>query len=258
MVGILTSKDLMRRVVALDLDPTLCEVKSIMTANPYYATLDTTILETLHTMHNGKFLHVPVFNKEHKLVGLADVLQVTCGVVQQMGSFQRVRNDSVESLWTQFRNTMLHSDESGEGGDIEDCGEDDDEEEETKNSSVMIENQNASFSTNFTILSQTNETNNRHQKTPESDNQEKKTQDVFVYKLADCYGNNHRFTSSAESVSDLLRDVQKRLGDHTIQQIHYVDDEWEHVSLYDISFFVYSMKLFFFFLSIVLGIVIYG
>ncbi|GAB9475020.1 Myosin-like protein [Globisporangium polare] len=58
------------------------------------------------------------------------------------------------------------------------------------------------------------------------------TPNVFVYKLADCYGTNHRFTSSAESLKDLLRDVQNRLGDHTIRKVHYVDDEGDHVLLF--------------------------
>ncbi|RLN06739.1 hypothetical protein BBO99_00001067 [Phytophthora kernoviae] len=49
--------------------------------------------------------------------------------------------------------------------------------------------------------------------------------------LADCYGNNHRFTSSAESVKQLLLDVQSRLGDNSIRRILYVDDEGDHVML---------------------------
>ena len=34
-----------------------------MTPNPEYATVDTTILEALHIMHDGKFLHLPVVDK---------------------------------------------------------------------------------------------------------------------------------------------------------------------------------------------------
>jgi CBS domain-containing protein len=33
-----------------------------MTANPDCATLDTTILDALHIMHDGKFLHIPVID----------------------------------------------------------------------------------------------------------------------------------------------------------------------------------------------------
>lgn len=35
----------------------------VMTPNPECATLDTTILEALHIMHDGKFLHLPVVDR---------------------------------------------------------------------------------------------------------------------------------------------------------------------------------------------------
>lgn len=35
----------------------------VMTQNPEFATLETTILEALHIMHDGKFLHLPVVDK---------------------------------------------------------------------------------------------------------------------------------------------------------------------------------------------------
>lgn len=34
-----------------------------MTSNPECATLETTILDALHIMHDGKFLHLPVLDK---------------------------------------------------------------------------------------------------------------------------------------------------------------------------------------------------
>lgn len=38
-------------------------ILKVMTVNPECATLETTILEALHTMHDGKFLHLPVLDK---------------------------------------------------------------------------------------------------------------------------------------------------------------------------------------------------
>lgn len=41
----------------------------VMTSNPECATLETTILDALHIMHDGKFLHLPVLDKgEHWLL----------------------------------------------------------------------------------------------------------------------------------------------------------------------------------------------
>ena len=35
----------------------------IMTPNPECATVDTPIVDALHTMHDGKFLHLPVVDR---------------------------------------------------------------------------------------------------------------------------------------------------------------------------------------------------
>lgn len=35
----------------------------VMTSNPECATMETTILDALHIMHDGKFLHLPVIDK---------------------------------------------------------------------------------------------------------------------------------------------------------------------------------------------------
>jgi CBS domain-containing protein len=35
----------------------------VMTLNPECVTLETTILDALHVMHDGKFLHLPVVDK---------------------------------------------------------------------------------------------------------------------------------------------------------------------------------------------------
>jgi hypothetical protein len=243
MVGIFTTKDLMRRVVAMDLDPSTCLLSRVMTQNPHSATLGTTILETLHSMHNGRFLHVPVFDEDGKLVGLVDVLQVTCGVVQQMGSFQGVKNDSVQPLWDEFRSSLVHTEESADADDVDDTQSDADS---THRDSERIQSGNLSRTVESALESRTwgdfQEAQQRvdggadvtsdadpvHGDSPVMDDP---VPDVFVYKLADCYGNNHRFTSSAESLKELLQDVQTRLGDHTIRRVHYVDDEGDHVRL---------------------------
>ena len=35
----------------------------VMTPNPECATIDTPIVDALHTMHDGKFLHLPVLDR---------------------------------------------------------------------------------------------------------------------------------------------------------------------------------------------------
>ncbi|XP_071689825.1 CBS domain-containing protein CBSCBSPB3-like [Rutidosis leptorrhynchoides] len=61
--GILTSKDILMRVIAQDLCPELILVEKVRTLNPECATLDTPIVNALHNMHDGKFLHLPLVDR---------------------------------------------------------------------------------------------------------------------------------------------------------------------------------------------------
>ncbi|KAG6520045.1 CBS domain-containing protein CBSCBSPB3-like isoform X1 [Zingiber officinale] len=82
--GILTSKDVLMRVVAQNLSPELTPVEKVMTLNPECATLDTTILDALHIMHDGKFLHVPVLDSDGHIVACLDVLQLTHAAISMV------------------------------------------------------------------------------------------------------------------------------------------------------------------------------
>ena len=44
-----------------------------MTPNPECATVDTPIVDALHTMHDGKFLHIPVLDR-----GKIQIVRVMC------------------------------------------------------------------------------------------------------------------------------------------------------------------------------------
>ncbi|CAK9250457.1 unnamed protein product [Sphagnum jensenii] len=85
-VGILTSKDVLMRVVAQGLSPATTNVDKVMTPNPECVGLDTTLVDALHTMHDGKFLHLPVVDQDGCIVACVDVLQLTHGAVATVGS----------------------------------------------------------------------------------------------------------------------------------------------------------------------------
>lgn len=232
MIGIMTSKDLMRRVVALDIDSSTCHVSSVMTLEPYAATKHTTILETLHSMHDGKFLHVPVMDStKKKLVGLLDVLQVTRGVVKQLGSFQRVNKGDLKTLWDHYRAEFMQAKEivshehhlSAERSLV-------DPDRNISNYQVKSGKKELGGLKGTTTSIETRLPNMHY--LPESFDEcpvSESTPDTFVYKIVDRNGVTHRFTSSAEDISELLQDVQHRIGDHTIRQLQYVDDDGDHV-----------------------------
>jgi len=74
--GILTSKDVLTRVIGHNRPPELTQVEKVMTLHPNCATLDATILDALRLMDSGKFLHVPVLDGDGMLITCLDVLQL--------------------------------------------------------------------------------------------------------------------------------------------------------------------------------------
>ena len=76
LVGILSERDIMNRVVAVGRTPGTTAVSEVMTANPRAVPADETIEECLFIMREFGFRHLPIVDgKELKgLVSLRDVL----------------------------------------------------------------------------------------------------------------------------------------------------------------------------------------
>ncbi|KAH8046635.1 hypothetical protein JL722_13528 [Aureococcus anophagefferens] len=75
LAGILTPKDVLNRVVAKRLDPAATPLAAVMTPNPDTISLDATLLDALHMMHDNKYLHLPVVDGD-AVVGVVDVMEV--------------------------------------------------------------------------------------------------------------------------------------------------------------------------------------
>lgn len=199
-VGIFTSKDLLRRTLATGRDPSNCLVSDAMTPNPDYASMDTTIVDALHLMHDGKFLHLPILGKDNRVVGLTDVLQVTYGVVNQMGSLSQAADENPNPVWKNFWNSMFDYDDTSTTGS-------------TVASTISTTMEGSPVETSSGSLSR------------------EVYRDEFVYKIIDSSGLTHRFTSSADSVLNLMTDVKTRLKHESIVSLNYFDDEGDQVVL---------------------------
>ncbi|XP_050379586.1 CBS domain-containing protein CBSCBSPB3 isoform X3 [Argentina anserina] len=106
--GILTSKDILMRVVAQNLSPELTLVEKVMTPNPECATLDTTILDALHIMHEGKFLHLPVLDRaDESVAACVDVLQITHAAISMVESSSGTVNDMANTMMQKFWDSAL-------------------------------------------------------------------------------------------------------------------------------------------------------
>ncbi|RZC59756.1 hypothetical protein C5167_007056 [Papaver somniferum] len=100
--GILTSKDILMRVIAPNLSPDTTLVEKVMTPNPECATVDTPIVDALHTMHDGKFLHLPVVDRDGKIVSVIDVIHITHAAVATVGSSgagNEVASNMMQKFW---------------------------------------------------------------------------------------------------------------------------------------------------------------
>ncbi|KAK3016603.1 hypothetical protein RJ639_006526 [Escallonia herrerae] len=106
--GILTSKDILMRVVAQNLSPELTLVEKVMTPNPECATVETSILEALHIMHDGKFLHLPVLDKDGSVAACVDVLQITHAAISMVESSSGAVSDVANTVMQKFWDSALN------------------------------------------------------------------------------------------------------------------------------------------------------
>ncbi|CAL0319754.1 unnamed protein product [Lupinus luteus] len=102
ILGIITSKDILMRVVAQNLSPVLTLVEKVMTPNPECASLETTILDALHMMHDGKFLHLPVLDKDGYIAACVDVLQITHAAISLVEGSSGANNGMANTIMQQF------------------------------------------------------------------------------------------------------------------------------------------------------------
>jgi CBS domain-containing protein len=73
LVGLLSFKDIVSRVLAKELPLHMTRVVDVMTPNPESVLPDSTIIDALQTMHDHNFLTLPVCEANGRVVGLVDV-----------------------------------------------------------------------------------------------------------------------------------------------------------------------------------------
>ncbi|KAG5180370.1 myosin 29 [Tribonema minus] len=86
LVGILTPKDLLNRVLAKDRSPDDTLVSDVMTPNPDSVPADMPVLDALHQMHEQRYLHLPVVDANGRVMGLVDVMEIINATIGKEGS----------------------------------------------------------------------------------------------------------------------------------------------------------------------------
>ena len=80
LIGIFTSKDIVRRVISCKLDPLRTSLTRVMTPNPEVIAMDSSLLLALEKMYAGRYLHLPVI-KEDGSSCLIDILDICVHVI---------------------------------------------------------------------------------------------------------------------------------------------------------------------------------
>lgn len=100
ITGIVTSKDIVLRVIAAGFNPKICSLVRVMTPQPDFAPLTMTIQNALRQMYQGNYLNLPVMSKTGEIVGIVDVLTLTYATLEQINSIST--SDSEGPAWQKF------------------------------------------------------------------------------------------------------------------------------------------------------------
>ncbi|XP_004503747.1 CBS domain-containing protein CBSCBSPB1 isoform X2 [Cicer arietinum] len=205
--GILTSKDILMRVIALNFPPSSTIVEKVMTANPECAVIDTPIVDALHIMHNGNFLHLPVVDRDGIVVATVDVIHITHAAVvtaSQVGNTVNLNNEAANTMMQKFWDSAMALTANDEEEDLQ-------------------------SETSLKMISEGGDTGRSIPYNPSS------MQTAFSFKLQDKKGRLHRFTCDTRSLTEVITSIVQRAGDDidpkNLPQILYEDEEHDQVVL---------------------------
>ena len=98
LLGILTERDLMTRVLAKALDPAKTPVSAVMTPHPRCIPPDTKVADAVLIMIEHGFRHLPVIGEGNHLLGVfsvRDALPREVGTALSLAEFNEQVNDSL-------------------------------------------------------------------------------------------------------------------------------------------------------------------
>lgn len=86
LVGIFTERDVMTRIVAMDVNPNTAIISDYMTPNPECIEVEDPVAYALNLMAVGNFRHVPVVDEDYKLVGIFSIRDLQSEII---GHFEK-------------------------------------------------------------------------------------------------------------------------------------------------------------------------
>ncbi|KAG6746181.1 hypothetical protein POTOM_050696 [Populus tomentosa] len=202
--GIFTSKDILMRVITQNLSPNSTLVEKVMTPNPECATIDTPIVDALHTMHDGKFLHLPVLDRDGNIVAVIDVIHITHAAVATVGSAAAANNETANTMMQKFWDSAMA------------LSPNDDNEETRSEGSLKLASEGTEAGRSLLYPSSV-------------------YPNAVSFKIEDKRGRMHRFTCETRNLTDIITSILQRLGDdincNNLPQILYEDEDHDKVVL---------------------------
>lgn len=98
LLGIVTERDLMTRLVAKQLDPAVTTVADIMTRSPFCVTPETKVADAVLIMIERGFRHLPIVTDANKILGVfsvRDALPREVQTAQNLAEFHEQVNDAL-------------------------------------------------------------------------------------------------------------------------------------------------------------------
>ncbi|WVZ20516.1 hypothetical protein V8G54_007838 [Vigna mungo] len=227
--GIFTSKDILLRVIAQNLSPESTPIEKVMTPNPECVVIDTPIVDALHTMHDGKFLHLPVIDRDGSVVAVVDVIHVTHAAVATVSqvyylswSLELTTILLLESNYTIFLHKQVGNNEAATTlmqrfwDSAMALTPNDDDDDTRSDSSLKLASDGGETGRSIPYLSSS-------------------MANTFSFKIQDKKGRMHRFTCDTRSMKEVITSIIQRLGDdidpNNVPQILYEDEDHDKVVL---------------------------
>ncbi|KAM3257463.1 hypothetical protein ACQJBY_049645 [Aegilops geniculata] len=188
--GILTSRDILMRMIARNLPADSTPVEKVMTLDPECATVDTPILDALRTMQERKFLHLPVMDRDGSIVCIVDVIDIThaaISIVESSGTGDEATISMIQRFW----------DSAMALGSMDD---------ETETQSLM------SDATRSQIFFEKEAARSQMMSEVIHEAAEPPYPALFSFKLQDRRGRMHRFSCEVQSLTPLVTCILQRLG----------------------------------------------
>ncbi|XP_051119673.1 CBS domain-containing protein CBSCBSPB5-like isoform X1 [Andrographis paniculata] len=197
--GILTSRDMLMRVIAQDLPPESTPVEKVMTPNPESARIDSPIVDALHTMHDGKFLHLPVLDKDGMIVSVVDVLHITHAAVSTVGNIPGISTEVANTVMQSFWDSAM-------------AFSPDNRDDTMSDDSIKAPSDGAETGRSIPLPTT-----------------------GFSFKIQDKKGRMHRFICDSQNLTDLVTAILQRVGSeidrNNIPQLLYEDEDKDKVIL---------------------------